>query len=79
MGDLITANKAFIQKVLTGLLTTALMWVNKKYSLGLDPVALAGLGASVILGVAIHAAATSHATITQAGPPVAAPADPLKQ
>lgn len=60
MGDLLSNNKAFVLKVLTGILGTGFMWANKKWELGIDPVSLAAVTASLILGIAIHAAAKDH-------------------
>lgn len=60
MGDLLSNNKPFILKVLVGILGTAFAWLNKKYNLGVDPIGLATVTASLIVGIAIHAAAADH-------------------
>lgn len=60
MGDQIADNKAFILKLLTGVLGTVFGWLDKKYSLGVDPMAIAGVTGSIIIGIAIHAAAKDH-------------------
>ncbi len=76
MGDLLVEYKAFILKLLTGVLGTFFGWLNHKYALGLDPTAIAGVTASIIIGIAIHFAAKDHGVnAAKAGDPPA-PADP---
>jgi hypothetical protein len=60
MGGLLANNKALIAKVLTGIVGTAVGWANKKYGWGIDPVGLTATVVSIILGIALHAAAKDH-------------------
>lgn len=60
MGDLISENKAAILKILTGVATGLCLWLNKKYQIDVPPDAIAAIGVSIVLGLALHAAAKDH-------------------
>lgn len=76
LGELLANNKAFVLKILTAVLGTFFGWINHKYALGLDPMAIAGVTASVIMGIAIHAAAKDHGVNRDAAQTDTKPDDP---
>jgi len=60
MGDLFVKFEAFFLKLLTGVLGTFFGYLNKKYSLGIDPMGIAITTGAIIIGIAHHYALKDH-------------------
>lgn len=73
---LITEYKPLILKMLVGALTAGVILGAKKLGLQLsgdEAKSIAGLGGSIIIGIGLHYAAKTHATISNQAPPAAVP------